>query len=180
MGKGSSLLGGRVNVRRLINGTGAAISVDGIEVAVLIGSSEFGYYWPERPERHFGSRVKATDFVIRSLIEEGRIDPTSPKRQLRDEAFISDSVKAEVFERDQGLCQYCLVQGKVSPGTEFDHFIPAATGGDGSASNVQLACADCNRKKWHRHPEEIWGDEWAEWGPLRDRSSNIVRVWRRQ
>lgn len=179
MAKASNLLPERTNTRRLKDGSGAAVRVDGIDVGVLHRTDHKAYYWPEQPDQLFRTRIEATDFLIQCLIDRGELDPNAPRRDLRKEAGISDSVRSQVSHRDMGLCQYCLIQGKRTAGTEYDHFIPASAGGGGSAANVQLACSECNSLKRHWHPKELWGEEWQTWGPLRDRSSGRIQTWKR-
>lgn len=62
--------------------------------------------------------------------------------------------KWKIFERDGWTCQICGVEtperlsGLWLPNSpELDHIIPLAKGGDHTKSNVQCACASCNRKK---------------------------------
>jgi 5-methylcytosine-specific restriction endonuclease McrA len=51
---------------------------------------------------------------------------------------LSTKVKADVRERDSGLCREC---GK--PGTEIDHI----AGSSGDLANLQLLCGECHRAK---------------------------------
>lgn len=48
-----------------------------------------------------------------------------------------------VWGRDQGQCQHC---GRCED-LQFDHVIPQSRGGSGRASNVELLCGTCNRRK---------------------------------
>lgn len=169
MGKGSNLLDGRVNCHNHKDRSGAEVRVDGVTVGYLGGNKDVGWYWTERPTQIFSRRTDAVDSMIKSMIETGEIDPSKARRGLREEALISNAVKKLVYERDEGLCQYCLLQGRRVPGTEYDHFIPVGAGGDASAANVQLACGVCNREKWHRHPRDVFGENWVQCGPQRDR-----------
>ena len=56
---------------------------------------------------------------------------------------ISDEVKIFVWRRDDGQCVKCNGIKEL----EFDHVIPLALGGSNTARNLQLLCAQCNRKK---------------------------------
>lgn len=49
--------------------------------------------------------------------------------------------------RDEGLCQPCLRQGRVTVGTECDHITPKAQGGQGNDENLQWICVECHRTK---------------------------------
>lgn len=53
------------------------------------------------------------------------------------------SVTNHVWRRDSGRCVECGAQGRL----EFHHIVPLAEGGESTASNIQLLCADCVRKK---------------------------------
>jgi hypothetical protein len=59
---------------------------------------------------------------------------------------IPQSMKAAVWQRDQGRCVQC---GE-SRSLEFDHIIPFSKGGATSEANLQLLCRDCNLKKGAR------------------------------
>ena len=59
-----------------------------------------------------------------------------------------------VIARDKGLCQACLRQGYVSEGTECDHILPRAKGGEDELSNLQMLCKDCHKAKTARDDRE--------------------------
>ncbi|HXV05230.1 MAG TPA: HNH endonuclease signature motif containing protein [Solirubrobacterales bacterium] len=48
-----------------------------------------------------------------------------------------------VFERDGGKCVEC----ESSFDLQYDHILPVALGGATTVENLQLLCADCNRRK---------------------------------
>ncbi len=56
---------------------------------------------------------------------------------------ISEAVKAEVWNRDNGQCTACAATENI----EYDHIIPVSKGGIGLRDNIQLLCRSCNRKK---------------------------------
>jgi len=67
--------------------------------------------------------------------------------------------KWDVFRRDNWTCQICgtetpeRLSGLRLPNSpELDHIIPLSVGGDHIESNVQCACAQCNRRKGARVP----------------------------
>lgn len=62
----------------------------------------------------------------------------SPQRQP-----IPIDVKTAVWQRDAGRCTECGSNKSL----EFDHIIPLAMGGANTFRNLQLLCADCNRRK---------------------------------
>lgn len=63
---------------------------------------------------------------------------TKAKRQP-----IPHEVKVAVWQRDGGRCVECGSQQEL----EYDHIIPVAVGGSNTDRNLQLLCADCNRRK---------------------------------
>lgn len=56
-------------------------------------------------------------------------------------------IRQRVLERDKGLCQPCLVQGKYTPAIEVDHVINIASGGTDSDDNLQAICDPCHKAK---------------------------------
>jgi 5-methylcytosine-specific restriction endonuclease McrA len=70
------------------------------------------------------------------LSERGAAPP--PRRQP-----IPRAVRLEVFQRDGGRCVQCGATFEL----QFDHVIPLSLGGASSAANLQVLCADCNRRK---------------------------------
>lgn len=64
---------------------------------------------------------------------------------------ISKSCKDFLIRSYKGKCQYCK-----KPGRTLDHIIPLSKGGARGASNVTLACSDCNNKKGDQiYPQEV-------------------------
>ncbi len=59
---------------------------------------------------------------------------------------IPDSVRRDVWERDQGRCVRC----SASEYLEYDHIIPHARGGANTVDNVQILCRKCNLLKSDR------------------------------
>ena len=56
-------------------------------------------------------------------------------------------LRQRVFERDHGLCQQCLRDGRVSAATDCDHIISKAKGGTDEMSNLQMLCRACHKAK---------------------------------
>lgn len=56
---------------------------------------------------------------------------------------IPESVRIEVWRRDQGKCVRCGSRNKL----EYDHIIPVSLGGGNTARNIELLCEACNRAK---------------------------------
>ena len=64
----------------------------------------------------------------------------------RDSRAIPPAIKAEVWQRDGGVCVQC----GASEYLEFDHIIPHSRGGATSVGNLQLLCRRCNLEKGAR------------------------------
>ncbi|HEX3510353.1 MAG TPA: HNH endonuclease signature motif containing protein [Solirubrobacteraceae bacterium] len=56
---------------------------------------------------------------------------------------IPTELRRAVFERDGGKCVEC--RGAFD--LQYDHILPVALGGATTLENLQLLCADCNRRK---------------------------------
>jgi hypothetical protein len=56
---------------------------------------------------------------------------------------ISSEIRRAVFERDGGRCVECESNFDL----QYDHVLPVALGGATTIENLQLLCADCNRRK---------------------------------
>ena len=59
---------------------------------------------------------------------------------------ISESVRHEVWRRDQGRCVDCGSREQL----EFDHIVPVSKGGSNTARNIELRCEACNAHKSDR------------------------------
>lgn len=56
---------------------------------------------------------------------------------------IATEIRRAVFERDGGRCVECEANFDL----QYDHVLPVARGGATTVENLQLLCADCNRRK---------------------------------
>jgi hypothetical protein len=95
------------------------------------------------------SKINATDPVdLETLFDSGFIldhaegDPVG-KREDWPSRYIPDAVRAAVLERDGNKCVRCQSPDRL----EIDHIHPVSQGGTGIASNLQVLCISCNRKK---------------------------------
>jgi 5-methylcytosine-specific restriction endonuclease McrA len=61
--------------------------------------------------------------------------------------------RANIYARDDFICQYCGTKPASSDLT-FDHVIPVAQGGRKSWENIVTCCVSCNRAKGGRTPTE--------------------------
>lgn len=129
-----------------------------------VEKTQNGYFWVEGPDDQVPQpRTHAVDLLVVHLLDTGVITLDGFVPRSPDERNVRKDTKAEVDRRDRGLCQYCLMEGRRTAGPDYDHFVPFALGGGADVSNVQLACNDCNRKKkWHTHPEVLYGAKWEE------------------
>jgi 5-methylcytosine-specific restriction endonuclease McrA len=66
----------------------------------------------------------------------------------RGSAGVKD--RSRIKERDNGLCQSCKEQGRVSLGVEVDHKIPLFAGGSDDDENKWLLCVPCHVAKTKR------------------------------
>lgn len=68
--------------------------------------------------------------------------------------YIPASVKRAVWRRDQGRCVFVAGGGQKcesTSGLEFHHLQPYATGGQASATNIELRCHAHNGFEWGEH-----------------------------
>jgi len=56
---------------------------------------------------------------------------------------IPESVRIDVWRRDQGKCAKCGSREKL----EYDHIVPISKGGSNTTRNIELLCENCNRQK---------------------------------
>ena len=62
--------------------------------------------------------------------------------------YIPESLRQQVRERAQGVCEYCLLHERYALKThEVDHIRAEKHGGLTVAENLCLSCFECNRQK---------------------------------
>jgi hypothetical protein len=83
-------------------------------------------------ERRLQQKLDSARSLMRAE-EEGR--PTRTP--------IPSDLRRAVFERDGGRCVECGATFDL----QYDHVLPVALGGATTVQNLQLLCADCNRRK---------------------------------
>ena len=104
-----------------------------------------GFYWDDdgldvedikalvlQRKRRLDQKLKSARSMMRAE-EVGRPTRTPVPTELR----------RAVFERDGGRCVEC--DGAFD--LQYDHILPVALGGATTLENLQLLCADCNRRK---------------------------------
>jgi len=70
---------------------------------------------------------------------------TKAEKHLNIRAF-TENMKREAFERQKGICAHCNGTFELKA-MEADHITPWHMGGKTNASNCQMLCKDCNRRK---------------------------------
>lgn len=58
-----------------------------------------------------------------------------------------DKIRKVVLHRDDSLCQECLRNHRVTPGTHVDHILSKAKGGTDDLDNLQCLCEACHNDK---------------------------------
>ena len=58
-----------------------------------------------------------------------------------------DKQRARILARDEGLCQPCALQHRVTLAREVDHITPKAEGGTDDDGNLQAICKACHLTK---------------------------------
>ncbi len=75
--------------------------------------------------------------------------------QVHKRRSLQSSIRADVWDRSEGVCTYC---GKaLHPMRDFDvdHVIPVSRGGDNSPTNLVASCRRCNLSKQARDSQEF-------------------------
>jgi 5-methylcytosine-specific restriction protein A len=78
-------------------------------------------------------------------------DKARGTRHQRGYGTAWDKLRAEVLQRDHGICQPHLREGNVHQGTHVDHRVEKADGGTDDKANLQCVCAPWHRAKTARH-----------------------------
>ena len=68
-------------------------------------------------------------------------------RQARGYGSEWEKARKRVMQRDAGLCQPCIAQGRTTPAHAVDHVTPKFEGGTDHETNLQAICGDCHREK---------------------------------
>jgi HNH endonuclease len=83
-------------------------------------------------------RRRALERAHAALAAEVAAGGAPPRREP-----IPRAVRQAVFERDGGRCVECGATFDL----QYDHVIPLALGGASTVANLQVLCAECNRRK---------------------------------
>ncbi len=108
--------------------------------------------------------------------------------------YIPVALKQLVFDRANGLCEYCCSQARfaIDP-LVIDHIQPVSRGGKTIAENLALSCQTCNNYKYTKtealdpvtdrsvslfHPREMLWEEHFTWNEDVTQSVGITPVGR--
>lgn len=80
---------------------------------------------------------------------------SNESRQSRGYGSLWDKIRKRVVERDQGMCQKCKRDGRVTAGKEVDHITPKAEAAKrgwtqaqtDAMANLELLCTPCHLEK---------------------------------
>jgi 5-methylcytosine-specific restriction endonuclease McrA len=93
-----------------------------------------------------------------SRTEKGRVSKRASwqrykARQLTAEgSFTAEDIK-DLYASQGGRCYYCSVE--IEEGYHIEHMIPLSREGRNDVSNICLACAPCNLRKYTKTAEEF-------------------------
>jgi HNH endonuclease len=79
----------------------------------------------------------------RRRLERAHAELAGAERPGPRRSHIARETRLAVFARDGGRCADCGSDFEL----QYDHVIPVALGGGSEVDNLQLLCADCNRRK---------------------------------
>ncbi len=74
-------------------------------------------------------------------------DARRGSRHQRGYDYSWEKKRERILKRDNGLCQPCLKQGRVTAADQVDHITPKAEGGDDDDTNLQSICDTCHKAK---------------------------------
>lgn len=68
-------------------------------------------------------------------------------RHARGYGTAWEKLRKEVMQRDKGLCQPCVSNGRYTPAHAVDHIVQKASGGTDDLANLQAICRACHLDK---------------------------------
>ena len=97
--------------------------------------------------------VEVYDRVVRSPSRSIPLPSVVALRHYENLNRPAPLTRANLFTRDNGMCQYCQTKLATSELT-FEHVVPLSRGGATSWLNLVAACEPCNTRKRDRTPQE--------------------------
>lgn len=94
--------------------------------------------------KHFSECAEFSQYIFEKNIK------TKITTQKRQRSHISQTLRFEIFQRDQFRCYYCKKhKNEFENGIHLalDHKIPYCDGGEDSFENLVTACSECNTGK---------------------------------
>lgn len=91
---------------------------------------------------------------------------------MADKLRVSEELRAQVAERAQGRCEYCMSPARyATQRLSVEHVLPRSKGGTSTVENLALSCQGCNNHKYDRveAPDPISGRLAPLYSPRRDR-----------
>lgn len=121
----------------------------GLPWGVLYNDYGGNVYDPQVLEKKIASLMQDDDVTRRSGIYEYLL--SGNEKHLNIRAF-SDSEKRQAYERQGGICPYCVNEHREKTHYEIeemeaDHVTPWCEGGKTNADNCQMLCKEHNRRK---------------------------------
>jgi 5-methylcytosine-specific restriction endonuclease McrA len=130
----------------------AVLAAQKVEPVAMLGSSK-RLLWYFHDRFHWDDDGLAAEDVKALLLQrERRLEQKlqSARSLMHAEengkptrAPIPTELRRLVFERDGGRCVECGATFDI----QYDHVLPVALGGATTVENLQLLCAECNRRK---------------------------------
>ena len=62
-------------------------------------------------------------------------------------ARVAEDLRRRVYDRAQGICEYCQTQEVIVINMHIDHIVPLSAGGKTEPDNLCLSCISCNGAK---------------------------------
>ena len=101
------------------------------------------WYLVDLPGYGYAKRSKSQNEQLEHIISSYVLD--RDERNLSIRAFDA-RMKREAYEKQQGICIHCKQHFELEE-MEADHITPWHLGGATIATNCQMLCRDCNRRK---------------------------------
>lgn len=95
-------------------------------------------------------RYCSYEYLVKRYRDLARIENVCTLREYHSKTqrrLMTKELRKAIMERDNYTCQIC---GKYMPdgvGLQIDHIVPVSKGGTTVASNLQVLCSKCNRRK---------------------------------